>query len=133
MTIKAVLKGTFDLTPATSALPPESGDSCHIGFGTRTSNQTPTKENGSKTGDVASPSGFVALPLDANMRGTVLQIEVKGSAALDVQVTGLTSGSETISAVGGLFVLERTTEDAITAVSVQGTASFQWQLTGRAA
>lgn len=96
-----------------------------------TNTQLMSKENSSATGNVASPASFVSLPIDSNMQGLLLQMQIS-NGSIDLRFTRVASGTQTISAVTGPYIFETSAADAITAIEVQGTADFQWILGGNA-
>lgn len=134
MALSVKLSGTLTLAPASGSTTIEGTNGCQYGITNRVANQSPTKENSSATGSVASTVGFVALPIHADMRGTFLEIQMtEASGPLDIQITSVDSGVQVMLQVAGIFMIEKPSTDAITGVAIQGTGNYQWALTGTTA
>lgn len=134
MALSVILKGTLTVKPAPGESPPEGSNGCGYGISNRVDTQSAALESSSATGNVASPSSFVSLPVDSNMRGRLLQMQFRSdSGPIDVELTQLVTGVTVLSQVQGMLVLEKPASDAITALRVQGTGNFQWVLTGASA
>lgn len=125
--IDVELKGTITTKPQ-SGTAAVGSNGCQFGFQSRTVAAF-TKENSSGTGTVDSAS-YIDVPIDADMLGLVLQIQVDPTAAaIDIRITSLVVGTQEVTQVT-MFIIEKTTTQAITKVEVKGTSSFQWVLAG---
>ena len=131
MSMSVKFAGLLTIAPAPGTQPPEGTNGCQYGLANRLDTVSATAENSSSTGYVDSPSSFIDLAIDADMRGRLFQFMSRAAAGpIDIRVTSLVSGAQEVSQVQGLFVLERPAADAITVVEVQGSGQFQWILTG---
>lgn len=131
MGLTAKLSGTLEITPepGSAIIAGDSGQ--RFGLSNRAQNQSVAKENSSRTGRVASPSAYVALPVDSDMRAWTLVFQTKPSSAeIDIRISSAVSGDEDIDNVQGLLVVEKMQTDYITGISVQGTGEFEWALVG---
>ncbi len=135
MTIAVRLSGKLSMRPPDGDPSSVEGDNgCQYGLAIPDELRTAELESSSMAGSVASPSSFVALAIDPNLRGRLLVIMPKpGAGPLDIRIVSLVSGSEDLSQTEGLVVICKTAADAITAVSIQGTGEFRWSLSGAAA
>jgi hypothetical protein len=85
---------------------------------------------GQKLGQVDSPAAFVALPYPSSLLGRVLYFRGLGERDVwDVRVTYATSGQVT-QPVQGMILVEAPDGDEITAVAVQGSGEFEYQIWG---
>lgn len=78
---------------------------------------------------VDSPGSPVSLPIPAGLQGTVFYIRILDDGPLDVSVTHDDQGA-TIYPVDGMLLIEPSEDEFITAITVQGSAAFEWLLTG---
>lgn len=87
---------------------------------------------GQQLAEVDSPESFVVLtPAATTIQGSLLVLHVLEGGPLDVRVTHATQG-QTVYPVQSVLVLAPSDDELITALAVQGEATFEWSLTGDA-
>lgn len=132
MSLALKLNGTLTITPDQSATPSKSDDGPDpYGLALLTQNAEPALENSQRRAQVESPAAYVALPISANLRGRVFFLRLRGTTTpIDIRLTLATTGAVVIPQVRGMVLMEFDEAEQISAVEVQGTATFDWVLTG---
>ncbi len=129
MSLAVQLQGTFSIRPGADNSSKGDGG-CQFGVHLQTTHASATIENSQQQAFIDSTVSFVALPISSDMQGLVFFFSPNDSTPLgSIRVTYSTSGAVTLP-VRGAVVLEADTTDHISGVEFQGSATFDWALTG---
>jgi hypothetical protein len=99
-------------------------------FGLRPINRSAVLDGGSARATVDSPAAFVAQPWTNGLRATVFYLRVLTDAALTLRLTLETSGTVTLPVQGVCGPIEISSTDRMTGLEIQGTGTFEWQVSG---
>ena len=129
MSLAIQLQGTFTIRPGNDNASKGDGGS-QFGVHLQTIHASATIENSQQQAAIDSTAAFVTLPISSDMQGLVFYFSPNdGTAVGSLRLTYSTSGVVTIP-VRGSVLLEADTTDHITGVEFQGSAVFDWALTG---
>lgn len=130
MALTVKLQGTFEIRPSVDSASPGDGGS-QYGVQLQGVHQSATIENSQSQAFIDSPASFVTLPISSIMQGETLFFSMNEGAGVGaIRITFSTTGAVEMP-VRGTCLLEADSSDHITAVAFQGSATFDWALTGK--
>lgn len=125
MPLQASVTGGVSVKPAPGVTPTGSSG-CQFGLGLRTENAGPQAEISQSAGILESPGSFQSQPFQTGLQARFLYIRMSSSSSIQIELTQLTTGVTVIAGVLGMFMTEFGPEDPLTALRLQGSASYEW-------
>ena len=130
MALNVNLQGTFEIKPTVDSASAGDGGS-QYGVQLQGIHKSATIENSQSQAFIDSTASFVSLPVSSNMQGETLFFSMDEGAGVGlIRITFSTTGVVTMP-VRGTCLLEADATDHITGVEFQGSATFDWALTGK--
>lgn len=123
------LSGSLRVRPTSGCTDGASSPGAAFNFGLRPVNRSATLDGGSARATVDTPNAFVAQPWTNGLRATSFYLRLLTDAAVTLRLTFETTGAVDMPCQG-VVVLELPSTDRLTGLSIQGTATFEWQATG---
>jgi hypothetical protein len=93
-------------------------------------NRSAALDGGSSRATVDSPAAFVSQPWTNGLRATVFYLRVLTDSALTLRLTLETTGTVTIPCQGVFGPIELPATDRMTGLEIQGSGTFEWQVSG---
>ncbi len=129
MSLTVKLSGEFSIRPGPDNVTTGDGGQ-QFGVHNDSLHTSATIENSQSQAFIGTTGSFTALPVSADNKGLLFFFSPNsGMAVGKLRITYSTTGIVTIPVRGGVIV-ETDTTDFISAVEFQGSATFDWALTG---
>lgn len=124
------LRGALTSRPATCNAVNTAGSSGPtFNLALRTENKSATQEASSTLQVIDSADDFIALPIAANQRSTVIYLRTLEFAPMSLRLTFEVS-DPVVLPIRGAFLLELPADDRLTTVEIQGQGQIEWLAAG---
>ncbi len=125
MPLQASVTGGVTVKPAVGVTPTGSSG-CNFGLQLRAENAGPQAEISQAVGVLESPGSMQAQPFQSGLQARLLYIRMSSSSSISIELTQLVTGVTVVAGVLGMFLMEYASDDPLTALRLQGSATYEW-------